>query len=89
MQKNQGFSASCRVKNAVNLSLDYLAVPNNLLLSLSLSLSLIGATGVTSPQNILAYAREATLRNPFRQRISRRILCLFFHVLSSTSERTK
>ena len=39
MQKNQGFSASCRVKNAVNLSLDYLAVPNNLLLSLSLSLS--------------------------------------------------
>ena len=40
MQKNQGFSASCRVKNAVNLSLDYLAVPNNLLVSLSLSLSL-------------------------------------------------
>ena len=35
MQKNEGFSASGRVKNAVNLSLDYLAVPNNLLLSLS------------------------------------------------------
>ena len=83
MQENQGFSASCRVKNAVNLSLDYLAVPNNLLLSL------IGATGVTSPQNILAYAREAILRNSFRQRISRRILCLIFHVLSSTSERAK
>ncbi len=83
MQENQGFSASCRVKNAVNLSLDYLAVPNNLLLSL------IGATGVTSPQNILAYVREATLRNSFRQRISRRILCLIFHVLSSTSERAK
>lgn len=60
MQENQGFSASCRVKNAVNLSLDYLAVPNNFLLSL------IGATGVTSPQNILAYVREATLRNSFR-----------------------
>ncbi len=32
-------SADCCVKNAVNLSSDYLAVPNNLLLSLSLSLS--------------------------------------------------
>ena len=64
---------------------NYLVVPNNFILSLSH----IGATGVTSPQNILAYAREAPLRNSFRLRISRRILCLIFHVLSSTSERMK
>lgn len=62
---------------------NYLVVPNNFILSH------IGATGVTSPQNILAYAREAPLRNSFRLRISRRILCLIFHVLSSTSERMK
>ena len=74
VQENEGFSAGGRVKNAVNLSSDYLAVPNNLLLSLSLSC----ATGVTSPQDILSYARETTPRNPFRQRTSTKFRCPVF-----------
>ena len=48
----------------VNLLSDYLVIPNNLLLSLSLSLSLIGATGVTHLYNILMYAREARRASP-------------------------
>ena len=59
-------SLMCKRKKVEKKIVNYLVVPNNFILSLSLSLSLIGATGVTSPQNILAYAREAPLRNSFR-----------------------
>ena len=57
-------SLMCKSKKVEKKIVNYLGVPNNFILSLSLSL--IGATGVTSPQNILAYAREAPLRNSFR-----------------------
>lgn len=57
-------SLMCKSKKVEKKIVNYLVVPNNFILSLSLSL--IGATGVTSPQNILAYAREAPLRNSFR-----------------------
>ena len=55
-------SLMCKSKKVEKKIVNYLVVPNNFILSLSL----IGATGVTSPQNILAYAREAPLRNSFR-----------------------
>ena len=57
-------SLMCKSKKVEKKIVNYLVVPNNFILSLSLSL--IGATGVTSPQNILAYARETPLRNSFR-----------------------
>ena len=66
---------------AAKKSSNYLVVPNNLLLSLSLSLSLIGATPITTLLNIFSYARakravipinKGLLGVPFVQ-----FLCLF------------
>lgn len=53
-------SLMCKSKKVEKKIVNYLVVPNNFILSH------IGATGVTSPQNILAYAREVPLRNSFR-----------------------
>lgn len=55
-------SLMCKSKKVEKKIVNYLVVPNNFILSHTH----IGATGVTSPQNILAYAREAPLRNSFR-----------------------
>lgn len=56
---NKGMGAAQENRNFIIKKLsDYLEVPNNLLLSL------IGATGVTSPKITLLYAREETRAKP-------------------------
>ena len=69
------------VKNAVNLPLDYLVVPNNLLLSL------IGAPSLISTPNTLSYAREDHHANPDKQRAQPSSLCSLFHAFFQLSEK--
>ena len=60
-------------------SSNYLVVPNNLLLSLSLSL--IGATPITTLLNIFSYARVKRGVSPINKGLNRvpfvQFLCLF------------
>ena len=78
---NNSLDNGVAIKNTLKNSLNYLAIPNNLLLSLSLSLSYRRTAAYLPQTSIIVRAREA-LRNPHRQRARESSLCLFRRVRS-------
>ena len=87
---NNSLDNGVAIKNTLKNSLNYLAIPNNLLLSLSLSLSHIGAPPLISHKQVLLYARVKRCAIPIDKGLAKvPFVCfvVFAHQVSDTDIR--